>query len=936
MRIEPGLHVIWTAFRTAAQFSLLLLCQISFLPTLWAQASSDFPYRFKHPLNAATLTADSTTCLLQDHQGFIWMGTEKGLFRFEGRTCRHVFSVPDTSSDTPISALSQDSEQKIWIGTPDKGLYRLDPVSGSYTQFLHDPTDEESLSSNHISQLYLDQNQRLWISTADAGLCQFHFRSGTFSRYSPQSPPSRRLPTLKIGPIVADKSGNLFIGSQDQGIFCLPVKRQEFVALPSNNDPLIKNLSISSLFVDSRDILWIGTRERGLYQLGGPWSPDKQIKFVPLIAQYSQSPGFRWEINAIHESTITPNQFWIGTNNGLFLYNRETGQTLHAYHTHHADSLNGNQILSLLEDNGGTLWIGIASGKFDRIDLRNRFFITHKAVAAEGSLSQNHITAISRISHDPLKLLLGANEGTLTSATLTQDGQIRFIPAITTLPSGIQQFVKLNGHIGKTIILTQQHGLWLYSITDGEIKALKPKGLASQPHCVLPLPSSDAVLLGCSDGLYVYYPERQPHMDIEAFPHCQNLFVTLLQHDNKGGLYLAAKQGIYHMSSLDLQTVPSRFAFKSASRNNSPSDDSAQDPDLEISSFLCRYNGQVILGSRRHGLLKINGKSIESIRVPLPIQSPTPPILALFEDDLLQVWACTHEGVYMLSYSAKSYEDWTLFSEPHQIPMPLTGAGLLDSQTGQFFLSSAQGLLQIKLQDLILPSPSETLLISMVAIDQKSNIPMPLTHFETTPIIIPANYSTLELTFAVHDHYAPEKTRVSHRLFGRDRDWQLTEEGDGTVRYQKLAPGPYTLYVNGINAHRQRGSNGLIFYFDVHVPLLKRPSFWILTVLATLLFSAGLIWLIRTLRLRSTSSITNSHPITSSNMIQWASLHNMSDREMEIINLILAGKSNKEIEEALFISIKTVKSHIYNIYKKAHVKSRFELITLFTHSDNSK
>ena len=58
------------------------------------------------------------------------------------------------------------------------------------------------------------------------------------------------------------------------------------------------------------------------------------------------------------------------------------------------------------------------------------------------------------------------------------------------------------------------------------------------------------------------------------------------------------------------------------------------------------------------------------------------------------------------------------------------------------------------------------------------------------------------------------------------------------------------------------------------------------------------------------------------------SKYNISEREQEIILLILKGKSNKEIEDELFISLKTVKNHIYNIYQKLKVNNRFQLINL--------
>ena len=56
--------------------------------------------------------------------------------------------------------------------------------------------------------------------------------------------------------------------------------------------------------------------------------------------------------------------------------------------------------------------------------------------------------------------------------------------------------------------------------------------------------------------------------------------------------------------------------------------------------------------------------------------------------------------------------------------------------------------------------------------------------------------------------------------------------------------------------------------------------------------------------------------------------YDISRREREVIELICAGKTNKEIEEELFISLQTVKDHTHRIYKKTGVKNRVQLNNL--------
>src|ERR1700749_411548 len=52
----------------------------------------------------------------------------------------------------------------------------------------------------------------------------------------------------------------------------------------------------------------------------------------------------------------------------------------------------------------------------------------------------------------------------------------------------------------------------------------------------------------------------------------------------------------------------------------------------------------------------------------------------------------------------------------------------------------------------------------------------------------------------------------------------------------------------------------------------------------------------------------------------------LSNREAEVAELVSKGLSNKEVASQLFVTEKTVKFHLTNIYKKMAVKSRAQLI----------
>jgi len=134
-------------------------------PVSQAPGSSVF---FEHLTIDGGLSQSAGLALLQDHQGFIWIGTQDGLDRYDGY---------------------------------------------NFTNFKYDPEDPNSLSYNCIIALYEDQNNNLWISTWGGGLNRYDPKSETFTRYGVDSDNPNSISDTVIPAIVEDESGNIWIGT---------------------------------------------------------------------------------------------------------------------------------------------------------------------------------------------------------------------------------------------------------------------------------------------------------------------------------------------------------------------------------------------------------------------------------------------------------------------------------------------------------------------------------------------------------------------------------------------------------------------------------------------------------------------------------------------------------------------------------------------------
>jgi len=83
------------------------------------------------------------------------------------------------------AGLQVTKDGKVWSSFPGEnvGVFSFDPVTQSIEQFLHDPNDTTSLSSNLVVDLYLDSRENLWISTYEEGLNKLNTSTGEITYF---------------------------------------------------------------------------------------------------------------------------------------------------------------------------------------------------------------------------------------------------------------------------------------------------------------------------------------------------------------------------------------------------------------------------------------------------------------------------------------------------------------------------------------------------------------------------------------------------------------------------------------------------------------------------------------------------------------------------------------------------------------------------------
>jgi two-component system, sensor histidine kinase ChiS len=373
---------------------LLLLAPISgFVATAEAMPANP-QIKFTHVTIEQGLSQNTVHCILQDRQGFLWLGTEDGLNRYDGykvTVYKHDPEDPDSLSDNYVSALAEDSSGRLWVGTYN-GLNVFDPTTGRFTRYSHDPDNPQSLSHNNIDDLLVDRTGKLWVATRRHGLNLFDPATQRVTRYrhAPENPAS--IPSDNLVALYADRAGALWIGTSGEGLVKFEPTTERFSQYqyaPDNPNSL------------SHDEVWAITQDRdGLLWLGTSNGVDVLNLDTGQFTHYRNNPDDRYSLssNAIVDIYIDLQQnIWIGTSGGGLNMFDHAQQRFLRYQNDPGKpySLNDNLVTSIFEDAAGVLMFGTYSGGLNTYDPQAQKFRLYQVDPNEpNSLSDNVIWSV--------------------------------------------------------------------------------------------------------------------------------------------------------------------------------------------------------------------------------------------------------------------------------------------------------------------------------------------------------------------------------------------------------------------------------------------------------------------------------------------------------------------------------------------------------------
>jgi len=315
-----------------------------------------------NPINPNSLSDNSVRELFIDKNNNIWIGTFFGginIYDFQKKKFHNLQKLNKNINLNTIvtSSILINANGNSWIATEGSGIIILDKDKKSIQFLKHDATDKNSVSHNTIKCLLPDKNNGIWIGTMN-GLDYLNTSTKKITHYNNQILDPKLFPENKIYSLAFDKKGNLLIGSFGGGLYILKSgeKEPQLFKLNGNKIPLLSSPNITFIKQTSDNSIWVGT-SRGL----------NRIENDSKLTTFLYNPSIPNSYKGQHTLSIfedSKNRLWFGTRDmGLNLYMND--KTFKNYSE--KEGLNGNTVNAILEDEQGFLWLSTNQGisKFD-------------------------------------------------------------------------------------------------------------------------------------------------------------------------------------------------------------------------------------------------------------------------------------------------------------------------------------------------------------------------------------------------------------------------------------------------------------------------------------------------------------------------------------------------------------------------------------------
>jgi len=764
-------------FRTVARLALISLVLAG------SQAGgAEEVVRFINTGMREGLANASVSAMVQDAAGFIWIGTQGGLHRWDGRFFTLYENEPFDATSLPHNLIQtmflDDDGETLWIGTYG-GLARLDTRTGRFSSWVHDPGDPDSLCSDVVVSIGRDAAGRLWVGTLE-GLDRMEGNSFIHYPVSPALPGS--LASGIIRSILRDSRGELWIGTSGGGLYRYLAAADTFEAYRA--EYALRSDYVFSIREDAQGYLWLGLWNFGLSRFDPRTGTtvdyplaDSRVYFVNAdepglvragtwggglfelevasgtIRRYRSNADRRWSLphDTMYSMLVDRSgNAWVGTNGGGFslLVREGSGYKIYEHDPADSGSRSSGKTTAVLEDSKGRLWIGTYNGGLDRLDPGTSAFRHYRYDPRDSRSLPNDI--VVKLYED--------SRGEVWA--MTNGGVARYIEGSDAFERWVHDPANpesIADNIVYDIIEEPGTGnFWIATYT---------KGLDYWDR---------------SRGVFIHYPSIQ---DDPASPSAN--LVYALAYDAEGRLWVGTNGGLSRYEG------GGRFKRYGTSR-----DDRTALPSGIVRDLLVDSAGQLWIATNGGGVARYEASSDSFSYWTKRDGLQSNIVLALLEGRDGDIWASTTGGLSVLDRASMR---WRPFMDQSRLRYGEFTAGRFRARDGCLYFGALNALYRIDPTRPEGPKASVPVRITSIKALNKE-LETGTAPWFTESIRLGWRENYLSLSFAALEFGDPSRLQYAYMLEGVDDDWVYA----GTRSYAS-----YTNLKGGSYVFRVKAGGGL-------------------------------------------------------------------------------------------------------------------------------
>jgi signal transduction histidine kinase/CheY-like chemotaxis protein/ligand-binding sensor domain-containing protein len=793
---------------------LLCITAIAQKPTL----------KFKNLSTTQGLSINNATCILQDRNGFIWIGTRDGLNKYDGYNFTVYRSQPEDSSSISANfvwSMKEDKEGNIWVGTVGGGLnkyisrtdkfirYRhnrsdagsvshntiqsivedrngniwmgtangldlYDKINNSFIHYRHSPTDSKSIADNNIYKLFEDSRGNLWVGTRSGGLDVFDRKQKVFTHYQFDPNDTQSISENSILTIFEDRDRNIWIGTDSKGLNLFDSNTKKFTRFfhDPNNHSGLGNNTIRCINEDANGLIWLGTENGGISLY------DKKNKTFYNYKQDDSDPSgissnSIWDIYRDRKGNT-----WVATfHSGVDFLDIEPAKfARYAKEPNNKNSLGHNSVNSFLEDDQGNIWIGTDGGGITMFNRKKNLFKSYRSQPGQSGPASDVVLTLKQARNK--EILIGTFRGGLNGLDPVT-GRFKRYPVDSITKKGTSADMigdLIEDKYGNWWIGTWQGGLNYYdknnnTYTHYNHDATNPKGISAPSVNSLFLDSKENLWIGTMGGGLDLFDKRNNNFII--YKHnasdprsLSNDIVNTVLEDSKGRLWIGTNNGL---------------------------------------NFFDPLTGKFTRYFEKDGL-------------------PSNVIQGILEDGKGKLWMSTNKGLSCFDPGSLTFRNYD-FNDGLQGPVFNHGA-FLKSTNGEMLFGGSGGF-NVFHPDSLRPNTfvppvfitDFQVFNKSIKVGEKNGL-LDVNINESRSLTLSYKESVFSFEFAALNYTLQEKNQYAYKLEGFDQEWNMVGK-QRKATYTNLDPGNYVFRVRASN------NDGLWNNEGVSVSIRITPPFWL-------------------------------------------------------------------------------------------------------------